>query len=39
MEKGLLEKTGKSLEEWIAIVNQQNFEKHGEIMSLSLIHI
>lgn len=32
MEKGLLEKTGKSLEEWIAIVRQQHFAKHGEIM-------
>lgn len=32
MEKGLLEKTGKSLEEWIAIVRKQNFAKHGEIM-------
>lgn len=32
MEKGLLDKTGKSLKEWIAIVKQQNFAKHGEIM-------
>lgn len=32
MEKGLLEKTGKSLEEWIAIVGKENFEKHGEIL-------
>jgi predicted transport protein len=32
MEKGLLEKTGKSLEEWIAVVKKQNFAKHGEIM-------
>ena len=32
MEKGLLEKTGKPLAAWTAIVRQQNFEKHGEIM-------
>ena len=32
MEKGLLEKTGKSLEEWIAIVKDSKLEKHGEIM-------
>lgn len=33
MEKGLLEKTGKSLSEWIEIVSAQNFEKHGQIMT------
>ena len=32
MEKGLLEKTGKPLADWIAIVQQQDFEKHGEII-------
>ncbi len=32
MEKGLLEKTGKALTDWITIVHQQNFEKHGEII-------
>lgn len=32
MEKGLLEKTGKSLEEWVGIVRKENFEKHGQIM-------
>jgi len=32
MEKGLFEKTGKTLEEWMAIVKQQSFQKHGEIM-------
>lgn len=32
MEQGLLEKTGKSLEEWVKIVRAQNFEKHGHIM-------
>lgn len=33
MEKGLQEKTGKSLSEWIEIVSAQNFEKHGQIMT------
>ncbi|GAB5410546.1 MAG: hypothetical protein BalsKO_29110 [Balneolaceae bacterium] len=33
MEKGLQEKTGKSLSEWIEIVKAQNFEKHGQIMA------
>jgi len=32
LEKGLKEKTGKPLADWIDIVRQQNFEKHGEIM-------
>lgn len=32
MEKGLLEKTGKPLEEWVNIVKKENFEKHGQIM-------
>lgn len=32
MEQGLLDKTGKSLEEWKAIVAKENFEKHGQIM-------
>jgi predicted transport protein len=32
LEKGLLEKTGKPLADWIAIVHQQSFEKHGEII-------
>ncbi|MBR9919174.1 DUF4287 domain-containing protein [bacterium] len=32
MEEGLLEKTGKSLEEWIAIVKDSKIEKHGEII-------
>jgi len=34
MEKGLLEKTGKSLEEWIVVVKASGLEKHGEIMKL-----
>lgn len=32
MEKGILEKTGKSLAEWVAIVKKGNFTKHGEIV-------
>lgn len=32
MEKGLLEKTGKSLEYWIKVVQDTKLEKHGEIL-------
>ncbi len=32
MIEALKEKTGKSLEEWIAIVKPKNFQKHGEIV-------
>ncbi len=32
MEQGLLEKTGKPLEAWIAIVKKEKLEKHGEII-------
>ena len=32
MEKGLLEKTGKPLADWVKIVRKENFEKHGEIL-------
>lgn len=32
MEKGLLEKTGKTLDEWIKIVKGSGLSKHGEIM-------
>lgn len=32
-EKGLLEKTGKTLQEWVDIVRNQSFEKHGQIMT------
>ena len=32
MEKGLFEKTGKSLEDWVSIVRKENFGKHGQIM-------
>jgi len=31
MERGLLEKTGKSIEEWVKIVKKTKLEKHGEI--------
>jgi len=32
MEKGLLEKTGKSLEHWVKVVRVAKIEKHGEII-------
>ena len=32
MEKGLLEKTGKPIEEWVKIVKKTKIEKHGEII-------
>ncbi|MDY8137184.1 DUF5655 domain-containing protein [Aquimarina sp. 2201CG5-10] len=32
MEKGLLEKTGKSLEHWIDVVQKSNIEKHKAII-------
>ena len=32
MDKGLKDKTGKSLEEWIGIVKKQQLEKHSDIM-------
>ena len=32
MEKGLLEKTGKSLEHWIKIFHDSKIEKHGQII-------
>ncbi len=32
MIENLKKNTGKSLEQWIEIVNQKNFAKHGEIM-------
>jgi len=32
-EKGLLEKTGKTLQEWVGMVRSQSFEKHGQIMT------
>jgi predicted transport protein len=32
MEKGLQEKTGKSLAEWIAIVKAEKLDKHGAIL-------
>jgi len=33
MEKGLIEKTGKSLEHWIRVVKQSKIEKHLEIIN------
>ncbi len=33
MEQGLQDKTGKSLDEWIAVVNQEGLSKHGEILA------
>ena len=33
MIENLQTNTGKSLEEWISIVNSQNFAKHGDIMA------
>jgi predicted transport protein len=33
MEKGLLEKTGKSLDSWIKVVRQSKIEKHSEIIN------
>ncbi|MCF2947666.1 DUF4287 domain-containing protein [Paraglaciecola aquimarina] len=33
MEQNLLEKTGKTLDEWKALLAQQPFTKHGEYMS------
>ena len=33
MEQNLPEKTGKSLDEWKALLATRDFEKHGEIMS------
>ncbi|MBR9920455.1 MAG: DUF4287 domain-containing protein [Bacteroidetes bacterium] len=32
MEKGLLEKTGKSLDHWIKVVKDSRLQKHGEIL-------
>jgi predicted transport protein len=32
MEQGLFEKTGKSLEQWIAVVHKSGMEKHKEII-------
>ena len=32
MLKNMIEKTGKSIEEWIEIVKEKDFLKHGEIV-------
>ena len=34
MEQGLLEKTGKSLEQWITIVKNTGITKHGEMVKM-----
>ena len=33
MIKNMIDKTGKSIEEWIDIVNKQKFIKHNDIVS------
>jgi predicted transport protein len=33
MEAGLLEKTGKSLEEWVALLRKQDLEKHVQMVA------
>lgn len=33
MVDNLYKNTGKTMEQWIEVVNQQNFQKHGEIIS------
>lgn len=33
MEQNLIEKTGKTLEEWKAVLDKQSFTKHGEFMA------
>ncbi|MRS02379.1 DUF4287 domain-containing protein [bacterium] len=33
MIDNLYKNTGKTLEEWIALVNRENFSKHGEVIS------
>ena len=32
MLKNMLEKTGKKIEDWLVIINSNNFSKHGEIV-------
>ena len=32
MTKNMIEKTGKPIEEWIKIVKEKDFLKHGEIV-------
>ena len=33
MLRNMLEKTGKNIEDWIALVKANNFLKHGEIVN------
>jgi len=32
MLKNMMEKTGKKIEDWLVIINSNNFLKHGEIV-------
>tara|TARA_Y100000590_G_C15235007_1_gene831515 strand:+ start:395 stop:595 length:201 start_codon:yes stop_codon:yes gene_type:complete len=32
MLKNMFEKTGKNIEDWLVIINSNNFFKHGEIV-------
>jgi predicted transport protein len=34
MERGLLEKTGKTLQQWVKVVEKTKLKKHGEIIKL-----
>jgi len=43
MLRNMMEKTGKKIEDWLVIINSNNFLKHGEIvkylkLEYSLIH-
>ena len=38
MEKGLLEKTGQSLDHWIKVVKDAGMQKHGEILKFLKAH-
>ena len=39
MEKGLLENTGKTLEQWIEIIEKAKLQKHKEIMDYLKYHL
>ena len=38
MEKGLLEKTGQSLDHWIKVIKESGLQKHGEILKFLKTH-
>lgn len=38
MEKGLLEKTGQSLDHWIKVIKDSGLQKHGEILKFLKTH-